>query len=99
MRKKTGELDLFKQIWTERPHESEVSGELLYEFSPAYFAHLLSKGAYPGFRLKKENIILMTFEEHQLFDHQTHKAKKDKRFDWVFAKKEELKSEYYQEYL
>lgn len=99
MKKKTGELEAFKKIWAKRPHESEVSGELLYRFSPAYFAHVLPKGAYPSYRLKEENIVLMTFEEHQLFDHYTHKAKEDKRFNWVFDLREKLRSQYYEEQL
>lgn len=94
-RKKTGELELFKEIWNERPHESEVSGELIYEFSVSCFAHVLSKGAYPSYRLDKRNIVLMTPEEHHLFDFKTDKAKQDKRFSWVFDRKEELVREYY----
>lgn len=98
-RKKTGELELFKEIWNERPHESEVSGELLYEFSVGYFAHVVPKSTYPSLRLKKRNLVLMTYEEHNLFDNQTHLAKQDRRFDWVFRLKEELIREYYDEQL
>lgn len=37
----------------------------------------------------------MTPEEHHLFDFKTDKAKQDKRFSWVFDRKEELVREYY----
>lgn len=92
----TGELALFKEIWGERPHESEISGEAIWEFSPVNFAHILPKGTYGKYRLNKDNIVIMAFHEHMMFDHETHKAKADKRFDWVFEKKERLKAEYNQ---
>lgn len=38
----------------------------------------------------------MTKEEHYKFDHMTHKAKEEPKFDWVFEKHQELKEEYYQ---
>ena len=90
----TGELAMFKEIWNERPHESEISGESLYGFDVWNFAHVLPKGSYGKYRLNKDNIVLMTRDEHHVFDHQTHKAKADKRFDWVFEKKEIMKAEY-----
>ena len=62
------ELDLFKEIWRERPHYSEVSGEPLDGFSPVYFSHILTKGAYPEHRLNKENIVLKTYDEHRMWE-------------------------------
>jgi hypothetical protein len=88
------QLDLFKEIWAERPHVSFVSGKPVY-FIAWTFAHVLSKGAYPAFKLKKENIILLTPEEHYKLDHETHKAKADKSFDKVFELASKLKTEYY----
>lgn len=98
-RRKSGDKEFFLEIWNERVHESEISGEMLHEPRTFHFAHILAKGGYPSFRHRKDNIVLMTFEEHQLFDHSTHKAKADKRFDWVFKKQEELREEYYNEQL
>ena len=64
-----GQVKVFREIWNERPHESEVSGEPLpYNFGPGMFfvfSHVLSKGACPQLKLDKRYIILMTIEEHE----------------------------------
>jgi hypothetical protein len=38
----------------------------------------------------------MTVEEHQLYDHQTHLARQDERFDWVFKLGDLLRYRYHQ---
>ena len=44
---------------------SEVSGVYLgKEPSSAFFHHILPKNKYPDLRLNKENIILLTLDEH-----------------------------------
>ena len=52
-RKATGELQVFMEIWKERPHFSEVSGRPLLPLGhPEWirqFSHILSKGAFPSF--------------------------------------------------
>lgn len=69
------ELDLFVEIWNERPHYSEVSGKRLlpkpshtdegaWRMWVSQFSHLVPKGSYRGMRLRKENIVLKTVEEH-----------------------------------
>jgi hypothetical protein len=89
--------ELFFKIWMERPHYSEVSGAYLGEDARAhYFAHILGKGAYPAFKLREDNIVLLTMEEHRQFDQgDVDKLKKDPRWSKVFEKKELLKQEYY----
>lgn len=67
--KPTGENAIFKEIWDERPRVSYVSGTSLdrYEGSALFvnlFSHLLPKGKYPEARLDKNNIILLTPQEH-----------------------------------
>lgn len=64
---------LFLQIWHTRKHISFVSGQKLtyrpgqpYWFN--YFAHVLSKGQFPSFKFEAENIILLTPQEHYLYD-------------------------------
>jgi hypothetical protein len=95
--RKEAEWKMFREIWEERSPFSEVSGTFLgREYNPSFFAHVVAKGAYEGLRLVKENICLMTPEEHDLYDKQTHKAKLDPKFDWVFEKREELKQAYNQ---
>lgn len=91
-RKPKGELEFFYVIWKKRKHNCVVCGAILYEFNIAQFAHLLPKGRYPELRLVEENVVIMCFEHHYIFDHQTHKAKEDKRFDKVFEEKERLKN-------
>lgn len=59
-------LSVFMDIWYERKHNSEVSGRWLgKEPLTIFFHHILPKSKYPEARLDKENIILLTFEEHQ----------------------------------
>lgn len=53
------------EIWNERPHFSEVSGEYLGKEPLTYmFDHALEKSVYPEFALNKDNIILCTLLEH-----------------------------------
>lgn len=59
------QMDVFRQIWAERPHVSEVGGEFLgEEMQPIFMSHLLPKGSYRKYKLDKRNIVLMTAEEH-----------------------------------
>lgn len=56
----------FLEIWKERQHVSEISGEkLIGEVKNYYFHHILEKQSYPELKYKKDNIILITFQEHQ----------------------------------
>lgn len=75
-KKREREITVFDEIWAERPHVSQVSGLPLIEkpdFSNktgwrmwvSQFSHLVPKGSYRGMRLRKENIVLKTFEEHR----------------------------------
>ena len=97
-RVKEAEWKMFREIWNERPHYSEISGAFLGdEYNPSCFAHILSKGAYEGLRTYKPNICLMTPEEHHVFDHQTDKAKSDPKYAKVFRMKDELMEYYYQQ--
>lgn len=86
------DIEFFKSIWNERPHISEVSGEHLGEFDPCYFSHVLAKGAYPRFRHYKKNIVLCTFEEHQVWE---FSDRKDKEIEWIVLLESRLKQEYY----
>ncbi len=78
------EVDLFDEIWDERPHRSEVSGIFLTDRPHSrgdhdamrqwvrQFSHLVPKGTYPSMRLRKDNIVLKTAYEHDLW-HNTPK--------------------------
>lgn len=66
--KKPSMLNLFLEIWDERPHVSEISGKpLLPKGNMVWnhqFMHILSRGAFPKFKYRKENIMLGLPEEH-----------------------------------
>lgn len=68
---------------------SEVSGKpLLYKGHSLWhwqFAHVLGKGAYPRYKLRAENIMLMLPEEHE----------KQEQFEAYQEKKDYLKAKYY----
>lgn len=84
--------DLFFEIWSEREHVSELSGKYLGEEPNAFFfAHILSKGAYPELKFCKENIMLVTQDEHWQLDQNTHLAKEDELYNLFFDKAEKLK--------
>lgn len=95
-RKPTGELALFQQIWNERPHTSEISGRSLGEFSIHYFSHILTKGAYPSYRLEQKNIKLVTSDEHDLWEFGDRTLLRTlPEWQWVFERADELKYLYY----
>lgn len=86
---------MFIEIWQEREHYSELSGEFLGdEMNAWFFAHVLSKGSYPHLKLVKENIMLATQEEHWQLDQNTHLAKSNPLYDAYFNKAQELKEKY-----
>ena len=104
-RKPTGELDLFKSIWEERPHVSEISGKPLDEFWGTMlfvncFPHLMNKGKYPEIRLQKDCIALSTPYEHFLIDFGTEAMRKKYEqenncsFQIFYDKQEQLKQKY-----
>lgn len=100
-KKETGERDIFREIWTERSHISQISGKKLRgEDDPMWhwqFAHLLSKGAYPSLRHDKQNILLMTPEEHQEFDGgDREKFLQKNNAIWVLEKMNSLRKKYHQ---
>lgn len=67
-KKKRSMLEFFLEIWDERPHKSEISGDpLLPKGHPKWhfqFLHVLGKQAFPKFKLEKWNIILALPGEH-----------------------------------
>lgn len=94
-KKPTGELPLFQKIWEERGPYSQVNDEHLGEFNICFFAHILPKGQnkYPEFKLKPENIILMSFEQHHNWDNARYKCI-DQQWDKIHSLEESLKKEY-----
>jgi hypothetical protein len=97
VKKKTGEIELFHDIYEERNGTCEITGHSI-PFNVSSFAHVLGKKAYPKFRLYKPNIMLVEERIHILYDN----CSKDKLLaeypaaDVIFEKKELLKQLYYQ---
>lgn len=96
-RKPTGELLLFNSIWATREHKSFVSGEWLGdEMNVCYMAHVLPKAQnrYPLFKLLDLNIVLLSWDEHHLFDNMRWKVENDPLWKPLFTLEAELKEEY-----
>ncbi len=78
--KATGEGEIFKEIWDERPHVCTwCKVHLGNEMRTWFFAHIKSKKQFPELRLDKVNIMLHCLECHTEYDQGT-KASYAKRF-------------------
>lgn len=79
----------FIQIWHDRIHESEISKTYLGEEALSiYFHHILPKRKYPQASLDDDNIILLTFDEHQDVESDIYK------FEEINKRRESLKIKY-----
>ena len=94
--KASGQLTLFKEIWNERAHVSELSGDKISMFDVFCFHHILTKAAYPKFLLFKPNIIILTRAEHRMVhDHSFEDLiKKDIRWAEIERRYNILKTMY-----
>jgi len=98
-RKPSGELIFFKALWAFRPHVSFVSGKEIKEFDVQCMSHVLSKGAYPSYRLYDKNLILLTKEEHHAWHNLSKKQLLAQYPNWqkVFDLYDELKAQYHRD--
>lgn len=96
--KPTGEYKLFLQIYSERKGICEVTGEQI-RFDVSNFSHILSKGAYPKYRLNPFNIAHLKPEIHSLYDNSDKETllKHFPKAIIIYERKEVLKQRYYQE--
>lgn len=96
--KPTGEKEVFESIWNERPHLSQVNDEPLGdEANVCFFAHILPKGKnkYPEFKLNKQNIVLMSFDQHHLWDNGSRgELRLLPEWDKIFELEASLKEQY-----
>lgn len=68
----SGERDLFLIIWGERPHYcTNCCAYLGDEPRAQYFAHIIPKSRGEQYRLDKDNIRLLCFTCHRLYDQGT----------------------------
>jgi len=87
----TGELAMFREIVLKRGARSEISGDRINEITVSSMAHILAKKQYPKFRLKEENICIMTPEEHRRYDQGLHEALRVlPEWEWLFKKRDML---------
>lgn len=93
----TGELDLFHRIYEKRKGICAITKEWI-PFHVESFAHVLSKGAYPSFRLEEYNILLVQREIHRLYDNSSREKLLEKYpgAAIIYELKEALKERYKQ---
>lgn len=98
VRKPTGELKLFLEIYAERKGVCEVTDRQI-PFNVSNFAHILSKGAYGRYRLNKDNIIHVHPDVHNYYDNSSKEEllKHYPKASIIYEKKEILKQKYYSE--
>ena len=64
----------FLQVWAKRKHYSEVSGDYLgKEPLTIFFHHILPKEKFPQAKYDDDNIILLTFDEHNNVENDIYK--------------------------
>lgn len=78
----TGEKEFLDSILEEREHISFISG-LRIEGGVINCAHVLPKGKYPELKYDPENIVLLTWKEHQLYDQGTEKEREQYEMDML----------------
>ena len=102
------QLQVFNEIWEERPHISEISGKPLTERGGFgwhwQFSHTIPKGLYPSYRCEKFNIVLMTLSEHQFYENFTTRdlekpmyLKYQDKWDALFELRDKLKEQYHKD--
>lgn len=81
--------DFFLQIWSKRRHFSEISNIYLgKEPLSIYFHHILPKEKFPEAEYDEDNIILLTFDEHNNVEMNMYK------YEEVNRRRELLKEKY-----
>lgn len=91
------EVELGRRLFYSRGQRSEISGVYLGdEYNHAFCSHIHTKSSYPSLRLNPKNIIIMSFEEHQLWENYKYKLKDLPEWRWVFMLWDLLAMEYYQ---
>lgn len=92
----SGEMEVFKQIWNERPRVCFCCGVTLgTKLKPIFFSHVLAKGSYGRFKFYKGNILLKCPTCHHEWE---FSDRKNVKFNAVKTKYEELRTLYYKLY-
>ena len=81
--------NFFLDLWKKRKHYSEISGEYLgSEARSIYFHHILPKEKFPEAAQDEDNIILLTFDEHNNVEMNMY------RYEEVNKRRDKLKKKY-----
>jgi len=93
---KTGELELFKEIWEEREHYCFICSKPILEAVVSNFMHVVAKGKSGALRLVKENIVIgcHDFQSscHEIWDKKPRSTIKDNpMWSKMFELEEEMK--------
>ena len=81
--------EVFREIWNERPHYSEVSWTKLgKEILSTYFHHILPKARYEEAKFDKDNIILLTQDEHTMVE------RDETKYEEINKRRAKLKEKY-----
>lgn len=99
-REPTGELAMFQEMWDNmKEHKSFINGEEIKVFNVRNFAHVLpkAKNRYPKFKLYQDNVKLLTYEQHDMWDNGLREdLRKLPEWDKMFKLEAELIEEYKQ---
>ena len=63
-RQKSGEKEIFAEIWSERPHTCVICWKNIPEPLSFVFAHVKSKWVHPELKFEKSNILLVCSLAH-----------------------------------
>lgn len=101
----SSEKELFLHLWNNSNKRCAISGKTLEKFENttrfwSMFAHILSKGAYPEYRLNPENVWIVHPDIHDLYDNRGSDKQEASGYDFdpLFREKERLKQQYYREF-
>jgi hypothetical protein len=90
------EVALGERLYNSRGRRSEISGVYLGDhYSHVFASHVHTKAAQPALRLVSKNIVLMTPQEHILWENHKHELRGLPEWDWVFNLWDLLNQEYY----
>lgn len=84
--------DLFAYLRMVRPPYSEIDLSPV-DMDRAYsYSHIITKASRPDLKLLPINIVIMTYEQHHIWEFQRFKVSDDPAWRWVFQMHKMLKN-------
>lgn len=62
-------VKFYRWIWEHKPHYCEECMRPLREYSSVYCSHILTRGAHPEFAYYPENVNILCFEHHNMWEY------------------------------